>query len=91
MNRRDFLRASLAAVPVLATAAESKPAVCIFSKHMAQFNWAELGRRAKDMGFDGVDLTVRPKGHVLPERAAEDLPKAIDVIRSQGLSLPLMT
>jgi sugar phosphate isomerase/epimerase len=58
---------------------------------MAQFGYAELGRTAKQMGFDGVDLTVRAKGHVLPERAAEDLPKAADAIRSNNLSLPMIT
>jgi hypothetical protein len=30
--------------------------------------------RVKEMGFDGVDLTLRPEGRVLPERAAEDQP-----------------
>ena len=36
------------------------------------------------MGFDGIDLTVRPKGHVAPERVAEDLPRALDAIRAKG-------
>jgi L-ribulose-5-phosphate 3-epimerase len=68
-----------------------KPVLCIFSKHMAQFNYDELGKNAKQAGFDGVDLTVRPKGHVLPERAAEDLPRAAEAIRSHGLVLAMVT
>ena len=50
-----------------------------------------MGRAVKDAGFDGVDLTVRPGGHVLPGRAADDLPRAIDAIRSQGVTVPMIT
>ena len=93
MTRRTFTQAlamaPLAAAP--AAAAKSKPVLCIFSKHMAQFDYTELGRHAKQAGFDGVDLTVRPKGHVLPENAAEDLPQAVEAIRSHGLSVPMIT
>jgi L-ribulose-5-phosphate 3-epimerase len=38
-----------------------------------------------------VDLTVRPKGHVEPARAAEDLPKAVAAIKAHGLSVPMIT
>jgi sugar phosphate isomerase/epimerase len=65
--------------------------LCVFSKHLADARIAELGRVAKDLGFEGVDLTVRPKGHVLPERVAEDLPRAQDAIRGAGLALPMIT
>lgn len=50
-----------------------------------------MGKWLRDAGFDGVDLTVRPGGHVLPERAAQDLPRAVDVIRSHGLEVPMIT
>lgn len=93
MTRRTALQ-TLAAAPAAASAQtgrSAKPAVCIFSKHMAQFNWDDLGKNAKQIGFDGVDLTVRPKGHVEPARAAEDLPKAVAAIRAHGLSVPMIT
>lgn len=86
MTRREF---ALGAVAVYA--APSRPSLCIFSKHMAQFNWTVLGKTAREMGFDGVDLTARPKGHVLPERVSEDLPKAVEAIRSHGLTVPMIT
>lgn len=93
MTRRNFvLTPAVAAVPALQTAAApSRPVLCIFSKHMAQFDWAQLGAKARAVGFDGVDLTVRPKGHVLPERVAEDLPRAVERIRAHGLSVPMIT
>ena len=36
--------------------------MCIFSKHMAQFGYDDLAKNAKQIGFDGMDLTVRDKG-----------------------------
>ena len=44
--------------------------LCLFSKPVPQLNWKELAESTKRAGFDGIDLTVRPEGHVLPERAA---------------------
>jgi sugar phosphate isomerase/epimerase len=91
MTRRDFTF-SAAALPIAAQAQpKARPPLCIFSKHMAHFQWDELGARAKELGFEGIDLTVRPKGHVLPERVAEDLPRAVEAIRRHGLSVPMVT
>jgi sugar phosphate isomerase/epimerase len=90
MNRREFLAAS-AAAPLAAQQRKARPQLCIFSKHMPQFDWAQLGAKAREMGFDGVDLTVRPKGHVLPERVAEDLPRAVDTLRKHGVQVPMIT
>jgi sugar phosphate isomerase/epimerase len=46
---------------------------------------------AKDMGFDAIDLTVRPEGHVLPENVKTDLPKAVEIIRKAGLEVSMIT
>jgi L-ribulose-5-phosphate 3-epimerase len=80
----------MAAAP-FAGAAASRPTLCIFSKHMAQFGYADLGTKAKELGFEGIDLTVRAKGHVEPAKAAEDLPRAFEAIRAAGLSVPMIT
>jgi sugar phosphate isomerase/epimerase len=90
MTRRDFLAAARAAQLTMQAAA-AKPQLCIFSKHMASLNYQDLGKEAKRIGFDGVDLTVREKGHVLPTRAAEDMPRAVEAIREAGLSVPMIT
>lgn len=96
MDRRDFLGAAALVTGAMVAAQPgkppvSRPKVCIFSKHMAQFNWTDLGKKAKEIGFEGVDLTVRPKGHVLPERVSEDLPKAVEAIRASGVDVPMIT
>jgi sugar phosphate isomerase/epimerase len=65
--------------------------LCLFSKPVPQLNWQELARSTKAAGFDGIDLTVRGGGHVLPERAATDLPQAVAAIRDAGLQVPMIT
>ena len=80
----------LAAVPV-AAAATSAPTLCLFSKHLPDLNYAQLGRTLKQLGFTAVDLTVRPKGHVLPERAAEDLPRAVETLREHSIEVAFIT
>ena len=54
-------------------------------------NGRELGRAVKALGFDGVDLTVRPGGHVDPKRVAIELPVFVDGIRHEGLAVPMIT
>ena len=103
MNRRQFTRTALLssvtamAAPKAFYAASHalegrKPlSVHIFSKHLQFLDYREMADAAKKIGFDGVDLTVRPKGHVEPEAAAKDLPKAVAAIRDAGLQAKMMT
>ena len=74
IGRRTVLAAIGAASLTLGQ--KRRPELCIFSKHLAKLNYRELGATAKQMGFDGVELTVRTGGHVLPANAARDLPNA---------------
>ncbi len=46
---------------------------------------------AREIGFDAIDLTVRKGGHVLPERAREDLPQAAAAARAAGLEISMIT
>ena len=89
LNRRGFLAAAMGAGALQAGA--GKMEFCVFSKHLHFLPWAEMAAAAKEMGFDGVDLTVRKGGHVTPERVAEDLPKAAAAIRAAGLRLTMIT
>jgi sugar phosphate isomerase/epimerase len=66
-------------------------ALVMFSKMLQEFPVAEAARRIKAVGFDGVDLTVRAKGHVEPERVAKELPAAISAIHGEGLTVPMIT
>lgn len=46
---------------------------------------------ARNIGFTGIDLTVRDGGHVQPDRVKQDLPRAIGAIRDEGLEVPMIT
>jgi sugar phosphate isomerase/epimerase len=63
----------------------------VFSKNLQWLNYQEMATLVAEMGFDGIDLTVRPGGHVLPEKVTEDLPRAVDIIRKAGLNVYMIT
>lgn len=64
--------------------------ICVFSKHLQFLDYEEMAETAKEIGFDGVDLTVRAGGHVLPENVEKDLPRAVKAIEKAGLKIPMM-
>ena len=65
--------------------------IMLFSKHLGELSVAEAGEVIADLGFDGVDLTVRPRGHVLPENASRELGGAIETLTGMGLAVPMIT
>ncbi|GAB3893635.1 sugar phosphate isomerase/epimerase [Larkinella knui] len=101
LPRRDLLKGLLATGlvgPVAETMAFPQPAVDaapfsihIFSKLLHFLNYNELAAVASDLGFDGVDLTVRPEGHVEPANVRTDLPKAVEILKKKNLSVPTIT
>ena len=62
----------------------------IFSKHLQFLNYHDMAEAVAEMKFDGIDLTVRSDGHVLPERVESDLPMAVQAMRKVGLAPSLM-
>ena len=99
-SRRDFLKNVAAAGAVVSLpvqgssgAPADKPRVqtCYFSKHLQWLGWEQMAETAAELGFDGIDLTVRDGGHVLPERVKEDLPKVAAIVRKTGLDIPMIT
>lgn len=63
----------------------------IFSKNLHWLNYSEMASAVAEIGFDGIDITVRPEGHVLPEKVTEDLPKAVEAIKKAGLKVHMIT
>lgn len=101
MNRRNF--AKLAALSSLSfgskklSAAQHRPtwtrplSVHLFSKHLQFLDYKNMAKVAANLGYDGLDLTVRPGGHVEPESVEQDLPRAIEAMANAGLLSILMT
>ena len=63
----------------------------MFSKHFQWTSVAEMAAHCAEMGYDGIDLTVRPGGHVEPVEVADALPKAVETIHAQKLTTPMVT
>lgn len=101
LTRRDFVAIAAAAgvgalcpFPVSGRSLVSDTAeleVHLFSKHLQFLNYDEMAEVTAEIGLDGLDLTVRPGGHVLPERVEDDLPKAVDALHRNGLKTVMMT
>jgi len=56
------------------------PQVIVFSQNLNQIEYPELGDIVKQTGVDGVDLSVRPGGHVEPRLANVDLVRAFEPV-----------
>ncbi len=107
LSRREFLcrtgitAASLAGVsviPLSAEAAESAPKsaglpVVLFTKvcQELKLGFEEVASLIAEAGLDGIDCPVRPKGEVLPEKVADDLPRYAEVLKKHRLGMPLLT
>ncbi len=93
MYRREFRKLAFAGANRLTTGLASSDrktmsgkianqlSVHLFSKHPQFLKYKGMAEVTAEMGFDGVDLTVREKGNVEPERAVDDLPKAAEAIK----------
>jgi sugar phosphate isomerase/epimerase len=91
LTRRAALLTSLALLRLTAAPTKRNLKVAIFSKHLQFLQGAELARAAAEIGFNGIDITVRRGGHVDPARAAEDLPPLVSLIHQHGLDVPMVT
>tara|TARA_R110000868_G_scaffold21614_6_gene89529 strand:+ start:24560 stop:25528 length:969 start_codon:yes stop_codon:yes gene_type:complete len=102
-DRRNFVKLATmagAALPLMAfdkamftfiTPFENSLKVNLFSKHLQFLDYNDMSEAAAEIGFDGLDLTVRPQGHVLPENVVDDLPKAVSAMKKYGLNPKMMT
>jgi len=102
-SRREFSKLSamgLASIPLMSfqnglnntwSSSSDHLNVHLFSKHLQFLDYNDMSSAAVEMGFDGLDLTVRPKGHVLPENVIDDLPKAVEAMKKHGLNPKMMS
>jgi len=67
------------------------PAVCLYSKVLIKVGYIDLPMIIQALGFDGVDLSVEPDGHVIPEKAPNQLMPALEGITGRGVDVPMIT
>ena len=97
-NRRHFIKStaallgtSLAGTIHAGHSNKPKTKIFMFSKHLQWLDYPAMAETAAELGLTGLDLTVRPGGHVLPERVKDDLPRAVEAMRAAGLEINMMT
>ena len=67
------------------------PAVCLYSKVLVKVGYIDLPMIVQALGFDGVDLSVEADGHVVPEKAPNQLMPALEACTGIGLDVPMIT
>jgi len=67
------------------------PPVCLYSKVLVKIGYIDLPPIVQAMGFDGVDLSVEPDGHVIPAKAGNQLMPALEACTGIGLDVPMIT
>jgi sugar phosphate isomerase/epimerase len=64
--------------------------ICAFSKIFQWLDYDSLAGFLSEAGFEGIDLSVRPGGHILPDNVEKDLPKAVKAAQKHGLTIPMI-
>ena len=65
--------------------------IVLNSKFFTELSVEQLGEKAIELGYDGVDICVRPGHPIHIDNVMEALPEAMQVWRGQNLVCPLAT
>jgi sugar phosphate isomerase/epimerase len=63
----------------------------LFTDNLADLSIPQACAGAKEAGFDGLDLTLRPGGHVRPENAEMGLSAARQAADASGMAIPMVS
>lgn len=61
--------------------------IAIFEKVFEGLDFGELADAVAETGADGIEATIRPGGHIEPERAADLVPKMAEALKKRGCSI----
>lgn len=67
------------------------PKVCCFTESFQDLPIPEVCRIFRELGLDGLDLTVRPGGHIDPSQANEKLPLAAKAAIEHDVRIMMLT
>ncbi|MFT5467418.1 MAG: sugar phosphate isomerase/epimerase [Verrucomicrobiales bacterium] len=97
--RRTFLKRSVAAAVTAASGLKlglsadnpetTNPIAC-FEKPLQSLSAAELADLLAEIGFDGIEATVRKGGRIEPEKAADELPGLVSALKKTDLEILVM-
>ncbi len=89
ISRRTFLgtAAALAASPALGLQDKVRWKIGGFTKVLQDLSYEKTAEAAVEVGWDGIECPVRAKGHVLPERVEDDLPRMVEALKAKNLEV----
>jgi sugar phosphate isomerase/epimerase len=95
MQRRQFLTTTVAAAAASLLHAETlgkkrRNPFCVFTKPFQSLSYDDLADLIAELGFDGIEGTIRPGGHITPEQVPDELPKMVEALRKRKLELTIM-
>ncbi len=64
---------------------------CAFTESFQSWSIDKVCSKFAEIGLDGLDLTVRPGGHIAPEDAAQKLPHAVKAASKNGIRILMLT
>ncbi|MBN2292868.1 MAG: sugar phosphate isomerase/epimerase [Pirellulales bacterium] len=106
IHRRKFLQISkdvgvtmAAATSLFSNSSSAKAApekqnaakIATFTESFQDRPVAEVCRLFKEIGLDGLDLTVRPGGHIHPDNVERELPAAVEAAHKHGVRILIVT
>jgi sugar phosphate isomerase/epimerase len=65
--------------------------IAAFTKSFQDRSIPEVCEIFRKLGLDGLDLTVRPGGHIEPADVEQKLPEAVEAARERGLKIFFLT
>ena len=94
-HRREFLVAAAATITsgVLAQTQSqlSQHAILAFTKPFNSLSFDELADRMAEIGFDGIEATIRKGGNIESHQVEDKLPQLVESLGKRGLKLGIMT
>ena len=100
LTRREFATATAAAAAVSAAVSpglfaqgerEKRFKIIGFTKPFQNLNFEETANTVAEIGWDGIECPVRPKGQIEPERAPDELPRLVEALKKRGKELTILT
>ncbi len=97
-SRRHFLNqltlaSGAAAVSRLSAEAQAqKPSweICAFVKFVQDLSYAELAKTVAQLGYAGIEATIRKRGQIEPESVEGELPKLVAALDEEDLAITIM-
>ncbi len=63
----------------------------VFTKSFQEWPIPKVCEKFRDLGVDGLDLTVRPGGHIEPKNVVKELPQAVNAAHEEDVELLFLT